>query len=441
MTLKFSEGTEIRSLNNARIIIEKKLGEGGQGIVYKITHNGKAKALKVYKQGVFTNSDAFYKNLCDNVKKGSPSKGTPNDCFLWPEDILSWTDTPEGKTFGYIMDLRPPEYKELSEYLAGAVKFPSFKSRTMAAIEICTAFRILHSQGYSYQDLNDGNFFIIPGSGKVLICDNDNVAPNNTHSGILGKPRYMAPEIVRGETLPNTHTDRFSLAVIIFLLLTQTHPLEGALYLCPCLTDDVEKKLYGTNPIFIMHPTDHRNGAVRGIHNNIIKVWPEMPQYMKDAFLKAFTGEALTNPQRRMTEQEWERVLIHFYSDIIRCYCGNEIFTWNKNAPRCDSCGRLFNNFNMLKISGGNYEIPLIPGNVIFREQLGTANIGEGTKPVIKVVQNPADKKLYLQNISGKQITCITPTARQVPVADQGLAPANEGLGFKFDNCIITVVK
>ena len=30
--------------------------------------------------------------------------------------------------------------------------------------------------GYSYQDLNDGNFFINPQSGDVLICDNDNVA-------------------------------------------------------------------------------------------------------------------------------------------------------------------------------------------------------------------------------------------------------------------------
>ena len=31
----------------------------------------------------------------------------------------------------------------------------------------------------SYQDLNDGNFFIDPQTGKVLICDNDNVAVCN----------------------------------------------------------------------------------------------------------------------------------------------------------------------------------------------------------------------------------------------------------------------
>lgn len=36
---------------------------------------------------------------------------------------------------------------------------------------------MLHRHGYSYQDLNDGNFFINPESGDVLICDNDNVMP------------------------------------------------------------------------------------------------------------------------------------------------------------------------------------------------------------------------------------------------------------------------
>ena len=62
--------------------------------------------------------------------------------------------------------------------------------------------------------MNDGNFFINPNNGKVLICDNENVAPNGTDTGILGKPRYMAPEIVLGKKMPDNLTDRFSMSAV-----------------------------------------------------------------------------------------------------------------------------------------------------------------------------------------------------------------------------------
>lgn len=78
-----------------------------------------------------------------------------------------------------------------------------------AAMKICEGFRMLHLKGYSYQDLNDGNFFIRPSDGDVLICDNDNVMPQGQKSGIMGKARYMAPEIVAGG-VPDKYSDRLS---------------------------------------------------------------------------------------------------------------------------------------------------------------------------------------------------------------------------------------
>ena len=68
------------------------------------------------------------------------------------------------------------------------------------SLDICCAFRALHLKGLSYQDLNDGNFFINGETGRVLICDNDNVAPDGDNTtGIRGKARYMAPEVVSGK--------------------------------------------------------------------------------------------------------------------------------------------------------------------------------------------------------------------------------------------------
>ena len=75
----------------------------------------------------------------------------------------------------------------------------------------------------------------------VLICDNDNVTGNGNSLGVMGKARYMAPEVVRGAT-PDKVTDRYSLAVILYLLLIGNHPLEGAKTNVPVLTSKYEKR-------------------------------------------------------------------------------------------------------------------------------------------------------------------------------------------------------
>lgn len=169
------------------------------------------------------------------------------------------------------MELRSADYKDFGKFLLAKEHFACVSAMITAAILICSNFRILHNKGYSYQDLNDGNFFINPRNGDVLICDNDNVAPSGVNSGIMGKCRYMAPEIVLGKNLPNAQSDRYSLAVILFLLFFGNHPLEGKqIAETPCMTEKHEKKFYGSTPIFIYDSTDSSNRPINGIHNNVI---------------------------------------------------------------------------------------------------------------------------------------------------------------------------
>ena len=180
--------------------------------------NGKDYALKWYHNGAIANPKRFYKNLTDNIAKGAPTSA-----FLWP---LYLTEPKDG-SFGYIMNLREKKYKDFSDFLLVKVRFGSISAAITACLNITNGFRDLHRKGFSYQDLNDGNFFIDPQTGDVLICDNDNVSPFGDNLGIAGKARYMAPEVVRNIKKPNTMTDRFSLAVILFRILFLDHPLEG----------------------------------------------------------------------------------------------------------------------------------------------------------------------------------------------------------------------
>lgn len=209
-------GTILKSERGATIKVERLLGEGGQGRVYKVLYNGRPKALKMYIPEKVKNLKWFYENLKEEI-----SEGRPTAKFIWPEDLTEWSRNPSD-SFGYIMELKPAEYMDFSDLLLARQEMSSFTSMINCAIRMVSAFSVLHFKGMCYQDLNDGNFFIRKTDGDVLVCDNDNASPLDNPSGILGKARYMAPSVVTGGK-PNYFTDRYSLALCLFLLFVRTH--------------------------------------------------------------------------------------------------------------------------------------------------------------------------------------------------------------------------
>ncbi len=423
MVKDIPKGTRLKSSMGIEIVIDEKLGEGGQGQVYKILYGGQPKALKIYKPGKIKNPKAFHNNLVKNIKRGAPSSH-----FLWPEDILPWN----GKTFGYVMDLRPGEFVELVDFMNDKkdVRFANFKAAITAGLEMTNAYRILHSAGLSYQDLSDGNFFINPNTGKVLICDNDNVSEYGENLGILGTPQYMAPEIVRGEAKPSTHTDRFSLAVILFILLTMTHPLEGSRHLCEYLSPANERILYGTDPVFILDPNDRRNAPVKGTHNNIGYIWPALPLYVRQMFTEQFSRQIMMNPQRRATEGDWQNMLIRLRSDTLRCpHCKGELFSHDPKKPVCGNCQKPLGIKGYMKLGGANYSMPLVAGNIVYRSQFGSANIDVAGEPVLKLCSHPQNPgALVIQNISKEALQATKPNGQRVPFEAGKFAACESGL-------------
>jgi serine/threonine protein kinase len=191
----------------------------------------------------------------------------------------------------------------------------------------------------------------------VLICDNDNVSEYGKNSGIAGKSRYMAPEIVAKNAKPNMHTDRFSLSVILFLLWTNNHPLEGKAACPVCMDAKHEKKIYGENPVFIFDPNDTSNVPVQGIHRGAISRWPLLPAYLREEFIKAFSKEVLRDPNKRIIEQEWLRLFIRMRGEIFKCPCGEVYFADPVNPNPCPKCGRT-NSFPFY-IRAGKYSLPV----------------------------------------------------------------------------------
>ena len=396
---------------------ETFLGEGGQGVVYLVDYDGAKKALKWYTGRKFKDSGKFYTNLENNIKKGKPA-----NTFLWPLDITEKA----GGAFGYLMDLRPGEYKDFTKFLIGKESFASITAMTSSALHITAGFRALHNSGYSYQDLNDGNFFINPKSGNVLICDNDNVSEYGKNSGIAGKARYMAPEIVTDKGKPDIKTDRFSLSVVLFLLWTNNHPLEGKAACPPCMDAQHEKKIYGENPVFIFDPEDKSNIPVQGLHKGALTRWPFLPEYLKEEFVKAFSKDVLFNPANRIIEQEWLRLFIRMRGEIYKCSCGEVYFADPKTPNPCPACGKT--NPFACYIATKRYNVPVHQRTKLYA--CHTEQDSDDFETLTGEV-TAADGDFVLKNLSGKNWN-ITEDGTGTTLAPQASVTLKQGMSINF---------
>ena len=337
MSILLKAGQEIELRDGQCVTVVNEIGRGGQGIVYRVRLNGTNKlfALKWLFPGCMNDPQNFYRHLYENIKIGAPSR-----TFVWPQQLTKFFD---GEAFGYIMRIIPDSYKRFSTYLTAREQFSSVGTMVNSTLYIVLAMKQLHRLGYSYNDLHDGNLFIDPKSGKVLICDTDNVCQNGESSGIIGKPYYIAPEVVVGKNHPDKYTDRHSLAVLLFQILIGDHPLIGKRTMVPVLTDRHEKKFFGTNPLFIYDKDDNSNMPVSGLHENACTMWKFFPSFLKKFFQRAFSQECLFNRSRRPLEQQWLSVLMRLKSSIVRCpYCGEELFLESDRETKCFLCNNSF---------------------------------------------------------------------------------------------------
>lgn len=427
----FVEGSKVRTeMYKDEITVKSLISDGGgQGWVYKVVNSrGEEKAMKWYKPGGYgVTPEAFRQNMMNNIIKGAPS-----DDFLWPLDLTEWQDG----SFGYIMDLIPDGYYEIARFSTNEVCFNSFKTVVDAELKIANAYRILHTWGYSYQDLNSGNFFINPDTGDVKIVDNDNVAPNDTNMGILGTPGFMAPEVVSGKSLPNMYSDLFSMAVIFYLLLTKNHPLEGKRYFMHNLPPEAIDRLYGEDALFILDREDDRNGIIPELHQNTLLVWNKLPQYMKDIFYKAFSKEALHGGAPRPWDHEWVQVLMRLRNDIVECEnCGNDVFTCDCEGGVCGICDEEAK--IPFKLDLGNYCVPAVEGTVLYKRQLGVLNIKTALDVAAKVlctVNGRGEEVLVIKNLSGDSWISYSRSGREIPVKPEKFVPVIDGVSFKANN-------
>lgn len=416
-------GDKVISDMGIDIEIKKKLGSGGQGSVYEVEYAGKPKALKCLNLKSQKLKMFYYNNYKEQERNGAPSEN-----FYWPEDTFI---TDDGDV-GYVMPLKPKEYYEMEQILSGVVSFSSYKAMVDFAMNIVVAFRSLHKSGYSYQDLNEGNFFVNPKTGHCFIADNDNAVPYGVSTGIRGIANFMAPEVIHGKA-PNSSSDKFSISIVLFYLFVMNHPFDGRLMSNEgIISDEVEKKYYGNNPVFIFSEQNDNNRPVKGTHINAIERWPQLPDYLREAFLEAFSKEMINQEVNRITPKRWINILQKLRNSIVKCSCSEEVFTNSDSCAICHECGKEVKAPIYLRV--GAHVVPIFPGQQVCEYHIRRDS--ESLRIVGEIVVDDDNPKVWkLKNLDTSSWKLIIPNGKEIIVEEQRRLKVALRCKIDFNGC------
>lgn len=421
---------QLRTDSGITCTVEQLLGEGGQGEVYRCEVSSKKLALKwYYPKSATPDQRQALVNLI--------SQGKPDERFLWPTNLVTSSNHAE---FGYIMPLRDGTYSGIVDLMKRRVQ-TTFRSLCTAGFNIADSYLHLHSRGLCYRDISFGNVFFHPENGDVLICDNDNVTTNNARkTSILGTPRFMAPEIVRGETLPDTDTDLYSLSVLLFYLFMTNHPLEGKQEADTQILDvEAQKRIYGDNPVFIFDPRNTSNRPEPGYQQNALIFWPLYPQFLRDLFTRAFT-DGLRDPKNgRVRENEWRSAMIKLRDSIFYCpHCKAQNFYdvdhLKKTGGTPALCWQCKKPVRLpYRIRAGNEIIMLNNDSKLFPHHIDPRQKWDFSHPVAEINQHPTLANQWgLRNISREKWVLVRPDGTMQEVEPGRNAPLAAGNKIQF---------
>lgn len=218
-----------------RYFVEKHLGEGGMGTVYRARHITLEKkvALKVL-HGEFSRKQDLVDRFLQEAKAASSIR---NEHVI---DITDFGVTGDGYVFFAMEYLQGQDlHSELRNVVNSGQLFPWARSQEVF-LQVCEALAAAHAQGIIHRDLKPENIFLVEGTGrgdyiklldfgiaKVTSPTGEEGERKLTKTGVLfGTPEYMAPEQARGEK-PDHRVDVYAMGCLLFQFLTGTVPFKA----------------------------------------------------------------------------------------------------------------------------------------------------------------------------------------------------------------------
>jgi serine/threonine protein kinase len=202
-----------------RYRVEALLGEGGMGLVYRVTHTrlNKALAIKVLRRENTKDPEV----LARFRREAESASGIGNQHIV---DINDFGELEDGSTY-FVMECL--EGLDLIDAIDVAQRMPEERA-ILIAIQLCEALGAAHDAGIVHRDLKPENVFLVERNDtkdfvKVLdfgIAKVANGPKRLTRDGeVLGTPHYMSPEQCEGDGVDH-RTDIYALGVLLYEMVT-----------------------------------------------------------------------------------------------------------------------------------------------------------------------------------------------------------------------------
>ena len=207
-----------------RYKIERKIGEGGMGVVYAARDErlNRTVALKTIRG----QTDDTSRQRLWREARAAAGVSHPNICQLYE---VEETDG------GLVLAMELLAGEPLGARVMRGPLSPADTSTI--ALQVLDALDALHARGVIHRDLKPSNLFLTPHGVKLLdfglarpiagSLGADSATRLTEVGTIVGTPNYMAPEQVRGEAL-DARSDLFPLAAMLFEMLSGKVAFDGA---------------------------------------------------------------------------------------------------------------------------------------------------------------------------------------------------------------------
>ena len=195
--------------------LTSELSAGGQGVVYRT--QGSTDLVKLFKGG---------RNAYDEIARvrRMPLSGLP---VARPMSLIR---EPGGYTLEFQTDMdvvRSLKYAHRNHVRDWWFDTGGLGRRFWLGARIASIFERLHSRGLVYGDVSSNNIMVSRSNEftEVSLIDLDNLSYfGERNSAEVWTPTYSAPEVADGSSAPTFESDDFSLAVVLFELITMVHP-------------------------------------------------------------------------------------------------------------------------------------------------------------------------------------------------------------------------
>jgi len=190
----------------------------------------------------------------------------------------------------------------------------------------------LHGRGVVYADVSHNNVFVSKPveALEAWLIDLDNLVHTSDYGRTIFTPGYGAPEVVSGSGGCTTLSDAWAFAVLVWQVLTLTHPFVGD------FVDDgepeLEDKAFAAKLPWVGHSTDHSNACSRGFPPDLV-----MARRLVDLARQTFE-EGVDDRIRRPGVSAWVDRLHAAADQTVRCSeCGGTYFVIESCCPWCDA--------------------------------------------------------------------------------------------------------